>query len=104
MNNLKPLPLFTHKNAFHPPSIPPPLKAKKKKKKTQVISMGINPQRPNMVIRPPCYAAHEHYGTVGMWNLKIQVSKLDPPTELKLHVGASIPKDKTKNSQTPLQI
>ena len=32
-----------------------------------------------------------------MWNLKIQVSKLDPTTELRLYVGASIPKDKTKN-------
>ena len=36
-----------------------------------------------------------------MWNLKIQVSKLDPPTELRLYVGASIPKDKTKDSQPP---
>ena len=26
----KPIPLFTHKNALHPPSIPPPPKAKKK--------------------------------------------------------------------------
>ena len=32
--------------------------------------------------------------------MKIQVSKLNPPTELRLHVGASIPKDKTKDSQT----
>ena len=39
--------------------------------------MGFNPQRPNLLIRPPCYASHEH--TAGMWNLKIQVSKLDPP-------------------------
>ena len=62
MNNLKPIPLFTHKNALHPPSIPPLPKAqkKKKKKKTQVISVGVNPQRPNMVIRPPCYASHKH--------------------------------------------
>ena len=29
-----------------------------------------------------------------MWNLKIQVSKLNPPTEQRLHVGALIPKDK----------
>ena len=41
---------------------------------------------------------------LGMWNLKIQVSKFDPPTELRLYVGASIPKDKTKDGQTPLQI
>ena len=61
MNHLKPIPLFTHKNALHPPSIPPLPKAKKKKeKKTQVISVGVNPQRPNMVIRPPCYASHKH--------------------------------------------
>ena len=37
-----------------------------------------------------------------MWNLKIQVSKLDPPTELRLYVGALIPKNKTTASQTPL--
>ena len=36
--------------------------------------MGVNSQRPNMLIRPPCYASHEH--AAGMWNLKIQV---DPP-------------------------
>ena len=62
MNHLKPIPLFTHKNVLHPPSIPPPpkTKEKKEKKKTQVISVGVNPQRPNMVIRPPCYASHEH--------------------------------------------
>ena len=35
-----------------------------------------------------------------MWNLKIQVSKLDHPTELRLYVGALIPKDKTTVSQT----
>ena len=58
MNHLKPIPLFTHKNALLPPSIPPSLK--EKKKKTQVISVGVNPQRPNMVIRPPCYASHKH--------------------------------------------
>ena len=85
---------------FLPPSIPPPPR-EKKKKKTQVISVDINPQRPNTVIRPPCYASHKHYGAAGMWNLKIQVSKLDPPTELRLYVGASIPKDKTKGSQHP---
>ena len=34
-------------------------KKKKKEKKTQVISVGVNPQRPNMVIRPTCYASHE---------------------------------------------
>ena len=42
---------------------PHPRKQKKtttKKQKTQVISVGVNPQRPNMVIRPPCYASHEH--------------------------------------------
>ena len=60
MNHLEPIPLFTHKNALHPP-IPPTLKAKKtKQKKTQFISVGVNPQRPNMVIRPPCYASHKH--------------------------------------------
>ena len=59
MSNLKPIPLFTHKNAFHPSSIPH-LRKQKKKKKTQVISVGVNPQRHNMVIRPPCYASHEH--------------------------------------------
>ena len=37
--------------------------------------MGINPQTPNTLIRPPCYASHEHLGTAGMWNLKILVSK-----------------------------
>ena len=36
-----------------------------------------------------------------MRNLKIQVSKRALPTELRLYVGASIPKDKTKDSQTP---
>ena len=36
-----------------------------------------------------------------MWNLKIQVSKLDPPTELRLYVGVLIPKDKSMVSQTP---
>ena len=63
MSNLKPIPLFTHKNVLHPPFIPPLPKAKKKKKKekkTQVITVGVNPQRPNMAIRPPCYASHEH--------------------------------------------
>ena len=35
-------------------SSPPPFE-KKKKKKIQVISLGVNPQRPNTVIRPPCY-------------------------------------------------
>ena len=35
---------------------------------------------------------------------KIQVSKLDLPTELWLYVGALIPKDKTMVSQKPLQI
>ena len=69
--------------------------------KIQVISVVVNPQRPNMIIRPTCYASHKHYDTAGMSNLKIQVSKLDPPTELRLYVGASIPKDKTKDSQTP---
>ena len=39
-----------------------------------------------------------------MWNLKIQVSRLDPPTELRLYVGASIPKDKTKVSQTAPEV
>ena len=37
-------------------------------------------------------------------NLKIQVSKLDPPTEIRLYTGALIPKDKTTVNQTPLQI
>ena len=32
----------------------------KKRTKTQVISAGVNPQRPNMLIRPPCYASHKH--------------------------------------------
>ena len=50
--------------------------------------MVVNPQRPNMIIRPTCYASHKHYDTAGMSNLKIQVSKLDPPTELRLYVGA----------------
>ena len=27
--------------------------------------------------------------------------QIDPPTELRLYVGASIPKDTNKNSQTP---
>ena len=36
-----------------------------------------------------------------MGDLNIQVSKLDPRAELRLYVGASIPKDKTKVSQTP---
>ena len=36
-----------------------------------------------------------------MWNLKVQVSKLDAPTELRLYVGALIPRDKTIFSQTP---
>ena len=35
---------------------------------------------------------------------KIQVSKLDLPTELWLYVGALILKDKTMVSQKPLQI
>ena len=35
MNNLKFIPLFTHKNALHPPSIPPLPKAKKKQKQQQ---------------------------------------------------------------------
>ena len=52
MNHLKPIPLFTHKNAILPPSIPPPPKEKKEKKKTQVISVGVNPQRPNTVLDP----------------------------------------------------
>ena len=39
-----------------------------------------------------------------MWNLKIRVSNLDPLTELRLYVGALIPKDKTTVSQIPLQI
>ena len=82
----------------------PYLQKKQKGMKTQVISVGINPQRPNTLIRPPCYASQEHYGTAGMRKLKIQVSKFDPPTELRLYVGASIPKDKTTVSQTPLQI
>ena len=30
-----------------------------------------------------------------MWNLKIQVNKTDPPTELTSYVGGLIPKDKT---------
>ena len=72
--------------------------------KTQVKSVGVNPQRPNKVIRPPCYGSHKHCGTAGMWNLKIQVSKFDPPRELRLYVGALIPKYKTTVSQTPLQI
>ena len=54
--------------------------------KTQVVSVGVNPQKPNT------------------WNVKIQMSKLDPPAELKLCVGVSVLKDKTKDSQTPLQI
>ena len=61
--------------------------------KTQVISVGVNPQRPNTITRPPCCASHKHLDTAGMWNLNIQVSKLDPPTELRLYVGALIPKD-----------
>ena len=28
--------------------------------KTQAISAGINPQRPNTVIRPPCYTSQKH--------------------------------------------
>ena len=32
------------------------------------------------------------------------MSKLDPPTELRLYVGVLIPKDKTTVSQSPLQI
>ena len=36
--------------------------------------------------------------------MKIQVSKLDPPAELRLYVGVLIPKDKTKVIQTPLEI
>ena len=39
---------------------PTPESKKKKKKKTQVISVSVNPQRPNMVIRPPCYASLTH--------------------------------------------
>ena len=35
-----------------------------------------------------------------MWNLKVQVSKLGAPTELRLYVGALIPRDKTIFSQT----
>ena len=58
MNALKPIPLFTHKNAILPPSIPPP--RKKKKKKTQVISVGVNPQWRNTVIRLTYYASHKH--------------------------------------------
>ena len=106
MNHLKPIPLFPHKNQLFPLSIPLPLPQKKKKKrtKTQVIRVGGNPQSPSMIIRPPCYAFHKHEGTGGMWNLKIQVSKLDPPRELRLYVGASILKDNTKDSQPPLQI
>ena len=59
MNELKPIPLFTHKNVLLPPSIPSPAK-EIKKKKTQVISVGVNPQRPNTVIRPTYYASHKH--------------------------------------------
>ena len=40
MNHLKPIPLFTHKNALHPPSIPPPPKAKKKKKENSGYKCG----------------------------------------------------------------
>ena len=58
MNHLKPIPLFTDKKALLPPSIPPPPK-EKKNINTQVISVGVNPQRPNMVIRPLCYASHK---------------------------------------------
>ena len=36
-----------------------------------------------------------------MWDLKIEVSKLNPPKELSLYVGALIPKDKTTVSQIP---
>ena len=51
MNHLKSTSLITHKNGLLPPSIPlPPLQ--KKKKKTQVISVGVNPQRPNTVLDP----------------------------------------------------
>ena len=63
--------------------------------------MGVNPHRPNTIISPPCYASHKHKGTAGMWILKIQVSKPDPPTELTSYVGGLIPKDKTMVSQTP---
>ena len=55
MNHLKPSPLFPHENALVPLSIFFPSPLRKKKKKTQVISLGVNPQRPNTVIRPPCY-------------------------------------------------
>ena len=36
-----------------------------------------------------------------MSNLKTQVSKLDHPIELRLYVGALIPKDTTMVSKTP---
>ena len=35
-----------------------------------------------------------------MSNVKIEVSKLDPPTELRVYVGALIPKNKIMVSQT----
>ena len=57
MNHLKPNLLFPHKNALLSPSFPSP--PKKKRMKPQVISVGVNPQRPNTVIRPPCYASHK---------------------------------------------
>ena len=49
-NHLKPSSLFPHKNPL----------PKEIKIKTQVISVGLYPQRPNTIIRPPCYASHNH--------------------------------------------
>lgn len=45
---------------------------------TQVITVNINPERPNTMIRPPCHASEKKYGRGGIWNIKIHVSKCDP--------------------------
>ena len=69
MNHLKPSPIFSDETK------------KRRRKKTQVIGVSVNPQRPYTVIRPTSYVSQ---------TLRC---KLDPPTELRLYVGVSLPKD-----------